>query len=86
MGVGFFFKDAQNDILLAKADYCSSVDDPCIAMMEAVRRALVEARNRKFSTVEIRMDVKGMVAWLQRKISPVAEVLFIVEDIFREKF
>lgn len=45
----------------------TAISDPCIAEMAVVRNALLEARKRKFQAVEIRLDVKGIVVWLQKK-------------------
>lgn len=81
-GLGYSFKNAQGCTFLAKAECSRVITDPCIAEMEVIRRALFEAKLRKLQDVEIRLDVKGMVAWLQRKTPPVAEAVSIVEDIF----
>lgn len=81
-GMGFIFKDGQDTTLLANAICNRIIVDPCIAQLEVIRCALVEARRREIYSVEIRLDVKSMVAWLQRKTPPVAEAISILEDIF----
>lgn len=45
-----------------------------MAELAAVRDVLMDASNRKASYVELRLDVKAMVSWLQGTIPPINEV------------
>lgn len=63
-GLGVVLRDAQNSTIVAKAESCNIIQESCIVEMEAVRRSLDDALHRRFQDVEIRLDVKAMVAWL----------------------
>lgn len=59
-------------------DGCSN---QCIAVLDVVKQVLLEAFRRRMAVVELRLDVKTMVFWLQRKILPIPEVVAIVEHV-----
>lgn len=60
--MGLLFVDKHQKILLAKALKCAANTQPCVAEMEAVRHAMVEAEHRNITQIEIHLDIKTM--WL----------------------
>lgn len=79
-GMGYIFSNEQHQIQLAVAESVSGMTTPITATLECVRRALQVASSRNLKVLEIQVDVKPLVAWLQRKIPP--EALSMVNGIF----
>lgn len=57
-------RDDQGQILLAQSQFCANNYDLYISELEAIRRTLTEAQQRRWTMVELQIDVKAMVAWL----------------------
>lgn len=81
VGVGWMMSREDGSVLFTHTEVHQNVGVSCLAELEAVKKALLMAATWKTPNVEVRLDVKTLVAWLQRKINPVAEATSIVTDI-----
>lgn len=52
-------------MVLTRAQAYEATQEPCIAELEAIKHLLVEAKQQSVQEVEMRVDVKSMMAWLQ---------------------
>ncbi|CAI9098987.1 OLC1v1035730C1 [Oldenlandia corymbosa var. corymbosa] len=84
-GVGYYARKENGELLVVVADSVDFVQNYLAAELIAIRMAMMEAQRRRFQKVEIQIDEKTMVTWLQGKTISVSDVSAIVDDIFLVK-
>ena len=77
-GIGMVMKQGNGQLVMAKAATYESAQLFFKAKLLAIRIGLIEAVHRDFKKIEIQVDEKTMVAWLQRKTPTVSDVSVIV--------
>lgn len=63
-GLGLLLTNDHGCVKLAMAEIHDNIQNPCIAKLGVVRRALVGAQQMRIQIVVIWLDVKTIVAWL----------------------
>lgn len=81
VGVGWTIKNDREEVLFTGVEVKKVGQMQYIAELDIVQQTLEEANRRGLRGIEMRLDVKIMVVWLQEKISPVSEASSIVNNI-----
>lgn len=53
-GMGSIFRDERGNVILARAEVSQNIQNPYIAEIEAIRRALIETKRKRIQKVEYR--------------------------------
>lgn len=76
-GIGWRLQKEDGGMNLAKARIHNADHHGCFAELQAVKKTMMEAHKWKVKKVEVRLDVKAMVTWLQKKVPPLPDAYVI---------
>lgn len=81
VGFGWSLKKEDDEVILTGARVLKAGQNTSAAELLAIQKTLVEAQKRRIQNIEVQLDVKTIVVWLQRKVPSVLEASTIIDNI-----